>query len=133
MTTHASDTHDATNPDSTTSAESQAAIEALGYLMAHPIEAARALAEVPAKELGAFIRTLEQAASVHPLEAIECTARMSAAQLARALGISRQAYAKWKVRGVPVARLADVARLRTELEQGADLLTERVKRTLKRD
>jgi hypothetical protein len=59
----------------------------------------------------ALVQALERHLSSEPLSRLERVWDLSGAQAASVFGVSRQAYAKWHVTGVPADRQADVAEL----------------------
>lgn len=67
---------------------------------------------------------LDRQVRTAPLERIETLWGLSAAEAARAFGVSRQAYSKWRRSGVPAERAPALA----DLSAATDLLDHRVKR-----
>lgn len=66
------------------------------FLAAHPEDATR------------LLRTVVQNLSVQPLDRLEAVWDLSSSRAAELFGVSRQAYAKWRVVGVPADRRIDV-------------------------
>jgi hypothetical protein len=88
-------------------------------------EADRLIAEAPDLEwLRALTDVLDRAVRQAPLERIVRLWDVSNAEAARLFGVSRQAFSKWLVSGVPPDRAPAVA----DLAAATDLLDRRIKR-----
>jgi hypothetical protein len=57
----------------------------------------------------ALVQAIERRLSFEPLNRLERVWDLSSSQAASLFGVSRQAYAKWQITGVPAERQADVA------------------------
>jgi hypothetical protein len=76
-----------------------------------PEELALALIAADSSAVQIFVQILERHLTMDPLSRIERVWQISASQTAAMFGVSRQAYSKWHLSGVPAERREDVSDL----------------------
>jgi hypothetical protein len=74
-----------------------------------PEELALALIAADSSAVQIFVQILERHLTMDPLSRIERVWQISASQTAAMFGVSRQAYSKWHLSGVPAERREDVS------------------------
>ena len=80
----------------------------LALTSADPDRTASALVNADAEGAARLAQYLERHLSTEPLDRFERVWQLSSSQAATVFGVSRQAYAKWRVGGVPAERRVDV-------------------------
>ena len=98
--------------------------DAARLLLSEPRATANVLLGMGSKEVDR-LRTLLERREASPLADIERAWQLTSAQAATIFGVSRQAYAKWKITGVPASRIREVS----HLAESTRLLTEAVARS----
>ncbi len=83
----------------------------------HPEELARSLIAADPRAVHNFLQILERRFTSNPLSRIERVWQLSASQAATVFGVSRQAYSKWHLSGVPAERSREVNDLNTATEE----------------
>ncbi len=83
----------------------------------HPEELALGLIDADPSAVQDFVQILERRLTSKPLPRIERVWQVSASQAAAIFGISRQAYSKWQLSGVPADRRGEVNDLNTATEE----------------
>lgn len=73
-----------------------------------PEELALSLIAADTSAVQDFVQILERLLSIDPLPRIERVWQVSASEVATMFGVSRQAYSKWQLSGVPAERRGDV-------------------------
>lgn len=82
-----------------------------------PEELALGLIAADSSAVQDFVQILERQLSAYPLSRIERVWQVSASQAATMFGVSRQAYSKWQIRGVPAERRGEVSDLNSATEE----------------
>lgn len=91
--------------------EMTGAPEALREIVVDPDAAARTLVAVDEAGARALAQAIERHLATGSLDQVERVWDLSASQAASLFGISRQAYAKWRIAGIPAERRTDVGEI----------------------
>lgn len=83
----------------------------VGQVATDPDAVARQLLEADESAARALAQAIERRLATGSLDQLERVWDLSAAQAAALFGVSRQAYAKWRIAGIPADRRSDVGEI----------------------